>query len=287
MENVISPTKQSEPHSEMTPRLHTVQSLTHETRDTFTIELTPTDGGKPNRFAPGQFNMLYAFGVGEVPISISGDPDKPDRLIHTIREVGTVTKALAHLRVGSTIGVRGPYGTPWPIDKAKGNDLVIIAGGIGLAPLRPVLYSILSDRRKYGQVVLLYGTRSPSELLFRKELQKWRARFDLEVKITVDRAVDPWQGNVGVVTTLIPRVSFDPDQTTAMLCGPEVMMRFSIMELRKSGIPEENLFVSMERNMKCGCGLCGHCQCGPLFVCQDGPVFPYPQVKKLMNIREM
>jgi NAD(P)H-flavin reductase len=231
--------------------------------------------------------MVYHYGVGEVPISISGDCEKTDRMVHTIRKVGTVTKALSRLKKGDSVGLRGPYGTSWPIDGAEGNDLVIMAGGIGLAPLRPVLYSILFRRRKFGRVVLLYGTRSPQDILYKNELQKWRARFDLEIKITVDRAIVPWRGNVGVVTTLIPRTTFDPLNTTAMLCGPEIMIRFSIMELRNLGVPDENIHVSLERSMKCGCGFCGHCQCGQYFVCKDGPVFAYPAVKNLMLIREI
>jgi len=272
---------------EMLPRLYSVVRKNNDTHDTFTLELTPVDGGESMSFLPGQFNMLYVFGVGEVPISISGDPHQTDRLVHTIREVGTVTKAIRALRVGDTIGVRGPYGAAWPVAAAEGEDLVILAGGIGLAPLRPVVYSVLHKRRRFGRVALLYGTRAPRDLLYTKEVQRWRSRFDLEVEITVDRAIRPWRGNVGVVTTLIPRANFDPRQTIAMICGPEIMMRFSIMDLRKVGVPEEKIYVSMERNMKCGIGLCGHCQCGKYFVCKDGPVFTYPQVKRLMSIREI
>lgn len=272
---------------EMVPRLFSVNRFANDTHDTYTLELVPADGGSAIAFLPGQFNMLYAFGVGEVPISISGDPDRAIPLVHTLREVGTVTRALRALKVGSTVGVRGPYGTAWPVKEAEGRDLVLIAGGIGLAPIRPVLYSILYRRRRYGKVVLLYGTRSPDDILFKRELQKWRSRFDLDIHITVDRAVSPWRGDVGVVTTLIPKASFDPQQTTAMICGPEVMIRYCIIELLKRGVPEQSIVVSMERNMKCGCGFCGHCQFGPYFVCKDGPVFTYPQVKNLMNIYEI
>jgi NAD(P)H-flavin reductase len=287
MANAVETNPLGEPVGEMVPRLYSILRRRNDTHDTFTLELTPNDGGEPKSFEPGQFNMLYVFGVGEVPISISGDPAKSDRLVHTIREVGKVTSALRSLKKGDIVGVRGPYGNSWPARGAEGDDFVILAGGIGLAPLRPVVYSVLRNRRKYGRVSILYGTRAPRDLLYTKELQKWRARFDMEVEITVDRALRPWRGNVGVVTTLIPRAHFDPAQTTVMICGPEIMMRFSIMELRKLGVPEEKIFVSMERNMKCGCGLCGHCQCGPYFICKDGPVFSYPQVKRLMSIREI
>jgi len=246
-----------------------------ETFDTFTLELEPEKEGKPLPFLPGQFNMLYVFGVGEVPISISGNPDAPDTLVHTTRAVGTVTKAMRNLKAGGSIGVRGPYGQHWPVEEAVGYDVVIVAGGIGLAPLRPALYQILSQRELYGKVVLLYGTRSPEDILFRKELEGWRSRFDLEVYVTVDYGDDKWRGNIGVVTTLIPKAPFDPLHTVAMVCGPEVMMRFTAQGLMKRGVALDNIYVSMERNMKCAIGFCGHCQFGPHFICKDGPVYPY------------
>jgi NAD(P)H-flavin reductase len=158
-----------------------------------------------------------------------------------------------------------------------------VAGGIGLPPLRPALYRILSHREKYGKVVLLYGTRTPADILFRAELERWRARLDVDVFVTVDRAERSWKGNVGIVTNLIPKAPFDPSRTIAMLVGPEIMMRFTVMELLKRGIPEENVYLSMERNMKCGIGLCGHCQYRELFVCMDGPVFAYPRIKDLLT----
>ncbi len=274
-------------NNEMLPRLHTVTKVIRDTHDTFTLELIPADGGPAMSFKPGQFNMLYVFGAGEVPISISGDPDRSLPLVHTMREVGVVTKALRALKTGDLVGVRGPYGTDWPILDAVGDDIVLVAGGIGLAPLRPVLYSILFRRRKFGHVILLFGTRSPEDILYCKEIQKWRSRFDLDIHITVDRAISPWRGNVGVVTTLIPKASFDPMHTTAMICGPEVMMRYSVMELQKRGVSDDKILVSLERNMKCGCGFCGHCQCGPVFVCKDGPVFTYNQVKDLLSRHEI
>lgn len=258
-----------------------------ETHDTFSHELEPPNAPNGLSFAPGQFNMLYVFGVGEVPISISGDPTTPKTLVHTTRAVGTVTKAMRKLKVRDILGVRGPFGSHWPVEEAMGSDVVIVAGGIGLAPLRPVLYWILSQRDKYGKVVLLYGTRSPADILFRRELEKWRARFDLEVELTVDHATSAWRGNVGVVTTLIPRASFDPLSTVAMVCGPEVMMRYSVVELQKRGVESEDIYVSMERNMKCGVGFCGHCQFGPAFVCKDGPVFRYDRIKEWFVKREI
>jgi len=271
----------------MLPRLFRVQRYLQETDDTFTLELAPLDDGAPCAFAPGQFNMLYVFGVGEVPISISGDPDKPGVLVHTTRAVGTVTKVMARLRRGDVIGVRGPYGTPWPVDQAEGNDVVIVAGGIGLAPLRPALYRLLARRDQFGKVVLLYGTRTPEDILYRKELERWRARFDVDVYVTVDRATAPWRGSVGVVTHLIPKAPFDPLSAVALICGPEIMMRFSVLELEKRGVAANRMFVSLERNMKCGVGTCGHCQFGPAFVCREGPVFAYDRVRDWLAVREV
>jgi NAD(P)H-flavin reductase len=226
--------------------------------------------------------MVYVFGVGEIPISISGDPAKSRMLVHTTRAVGTVTKAMDKMRRGDILGIRGPYGTPWPIDHANGLDVVFVAGGIGLAPLRPALYEVVAHREQYGKVVLLYGTRTPLDVPFRQELENWRARFDLEIYVTVDRAMSGWRGNVGVVTNLISRAPFDPRNTMAFVCGPEIMMRFTTMELHKRGVDNEHIFVSMERNMKCAIGLCGHCQFGSVFVCKDGPVFQYGKIKDML-----
>jgi NAD(P)H-flavin reductase len=267
----------------MAPDMFRIRKVIKETSDTFTLELAPVEAHRVHPFEPGQFNMLYVFGVGEIPISISGDPAHPERLIHTVRAVGAVTNAMNTMRVGDVVGVRGPYGTSWPVKSARGQDVVLVAGGIGLAPLRPALYQVLSRREEYGKIVLLYGTRSPEDILFRRELERLRARFDLEIHVTVDYAGTRWQGNVGVVTKLIPKAPFDPSQSVAMVCGPEVMMRFAAAELRKRGVPTENIHLSMERNMKCALGFCGHCQMGPYFICQDGPVFPYDRILPWIN----
>jgi NAD(P)H-flavin reductase len=271
----------------MVPRPHTVQRVRQETHDTFTLELAPAgdDGASTFPFAPGQFNMLYAFGVGEVAISISGDPARPEKLVHTIRAVGATTRALGRLRRGDTVGVRGPFGSQWPVAEAAGRDIVIIAGGIGLAPLRPVVYHVLQNRQKYGNVVLLYGARTPSDLLYMKELEQWRGRFDLEVQVAVDRAPSSWRGTVGVVTNFIPRARFDPSEAVAMICGPEIMMRFAVHEIVEREMNTQSIYISMERNMKCAVGFCGHCQFGPAFICKDGPVFSYDRIKPLLNIR--
>jgi NAD(P)H-flavin reductase len=271
----------------MAPRPYRIQRVRRELRDTVTMELLPADGAAIPACAPGQFNMLSVFGVGEIPISISGDPTKRTPLVHTTRAVGAVSRALCALRAGDSIGVRGPYGAPWPLEQAKGKDLVIIAGGIGLAPLRSALYTALAERERYGRVVLLYGARTPQEILFRRELARWRARLDLEVAITVDRGTSDWRGGVGVVTRLIPRAPFDPRNAIALVCGPEVMMRYTAAELVKRGVAEGNIHVSLERNMKCGVGWCGHCQFGPVFICRDGPIFAYSRVRTLMTTWEL
>jgi NAD(P)H-flavin reductase len=270
----------------MAPRPYRVQRVRRETGDVSTLWLEPLEDAA-ERFAPGQFNMLYAFGVGEVPISISGDSASPGGLMHTVRGVGPVSTALCRSRRGDILGVRGPFGRGWPIDNASGRDIVIVAGGIGLAPLRPAVEQLLARRERYGRIALLYGGRTPHDLLYKRELGRWRSRFDLEVEITVDAASVGWRGYVGLVTTLIPRAVFDPSEAIAFVCGPEVMMRFTIAELQDRGVPPESIFISMERNMKCAVGFCGHCQFGPTFICKDGPVFRYDQVAPLLRIREV
>jgi NAD(P)H-flavin reductase len=237
-------------------------------------------------FQPGQFNMLYVHGLGEVPISISGDPTTPDRLVHTIRAVGSVTRAMAELGDGGVVGVRGPYGSAWPIDEASGRDVVVIAGGLGLAPLRPLIRRVLSRRADYGRVTILYGARSPADLLYRGELEAWRGRFDLRVEAIVDRAGRDWFGPVGVVTRLLDAVPVDRDDAV-FVCGPEIMMRFVVRELDKRGIPRASVWVSLERSMKCGVGLCGHCQLAGSFVCKDGPVYRFDRVAPYLQVREL
>ncbi|MEW6731354.1 MAG: FAD/NAD(P)-binding protein [Acidobacteriota bacterium] len=271
----------------MLPESFHIRQKRSENHDTFTLELEPVNENSRFSFAPGQFNMLYSFGIGEVAISISGNPDKPMPVLHTIRAVGTVTKALRQLKPGDMVGLRGPFGTSWPVDKAKGRDLLIITGGIGLAPLRPVLYYILAHRSDYGKVALLYGARTPKDQIYRREIERWRGRFDLQIGVTVDYATKDWRGDVGVVTTLIPRAQFNPANTVAMICGPEVMMRFAIMDLERHGVEMNNIFISMERNMKCAVGFCGHCQLGPAFICKDGPVFRYPEIAPFFGKREI
>lgn len=261
-----------------------VTARTRESADTATLELVPA---APFRFRPGQFNMLYVPGVGEAPISISGDPARPAGVAHTVRDVGPVTHALCALRPGDTAHVRGPYGTHWPVRAAEGGDLVIVAGGIGLPPLRPALYQALARREQFGRIVLLYGARTPGDLLFPGELAAWRARPDLDVDITVDTADRQWQGTVGVVPALIPGARFDPATTTAFVVGPEIMMRFTVRALLAAGVAADRVYLSLERSMRCGVALCGHCQLGPFLICRDGPVTSFARVTRWLGVREL
>ena len=271
----------------MLPAAHRVLRVREDTHDTWTLDLDPGDGERGFAFAPGQFNMLYAFGIGEVPVSISGDPGNTATLTHTVRAVGAVTEALTTVAEGQMLGVRGPFGTSWPVALGAGGDVLIVAGGIGLAPLRPALYALLAERDRFGGITLLYGTRTPSDLLYREELARWRSRFDLEVEVTVDSADHDWRGRVGVVTTLIGRAAFDPERSLALVCGPEIMMRFTVRELLAGGMDPAAVYVSMERNMQCAVGHCGHCQFGPEFVCKDGPVFRFDRIAALLGCPEI
>jgi anaerobic sulfite reductase subunit B len=271
------------------PQPYRVVSRREDTVDTVTLELAHDAGPLP-AFAPGQFAMLTAYGIGEVPISLSGLPDPDDtrarRLTHTLRAVGAVTRALHAAHAGAVIGVRGPFGTSWDVRSAEGHDVVVVAGGIGLAPLRPVLHAVLAERSRYGEVALLVGARTPADLLYPGELQRWQAA-GVQLGVTVDRPADGWNGHVGVVPALIPLVRFDPSRSIAFVCGPEVMMRFTARALLDRGLPAARLRISLERNMRCGVGWCGHCQLGPLLLCRDGPVVGYPVAEPLMNVREL
>jgi len=230
------------------------------------------------RFQPGQFNMIYLPGFGEVAISISSSPSQPKVVGHTIRYAGSVTRALGRLKVGDMVGLRGPYGSAWPLDKALGKNLVIVAGGIGLAPLRPALFAILRRREDFGRVVLLCGARTPTDLLFTDEFARWQGG-GIELHTTVDLADENWKGQVGVVPALFYRIRVDPKQSLVLTCGPEIMMRFVIYEALARRIPKEAIFLSMERNMKCAIGFCGHCQFGPTFICKDGPVLNFAAIE--------
>ena len=260
-----------------------VINVEKETRGTFTLELDPGETGFS--FLPGQFNMLYVFGNGEIPISISGDPDRPDILVHTVRAVGKVSKALCRLRPGEVLGVRGPYGSSWPLDACRGRDILFVTGGLGLAPLRPAVHHVCTHHRDYGKTTLLYGARSPERLLFTQDLDTWSRT--MRVELAVGRAGPDWKGHVGIITDFIARLDSDPAQTKALICSSESMMRSMVSELNLLGIPDREILLTLERNMKCGLGLCGHCQLGPTFVCKNGAVYRYDQVKELLAKREL
>lgn len=267
------------------PKLCYVRNRRHDAPDAWTLEIEFADRN-PFHYTPGQFNMLTAFGVGEAAISISGPPGR-GRLIHTIRDVGPVSHALTRLAPNDPIGVRGPFGVGWPMAIAEGQDVVIVAGGLGLAPLRPAIYDILSRREQFGDVRLLYGARRPEDILYLSEIEEWRKKSDIDINITVDHAGMDWPGHVGVVTRLLSCVRMDASRTIAMLCGPEVMMRFVAASLIEKDLGVGRIFLSMERNMKCAIGHCGHCQLGPTFICRDGPVFTFERMGPLMSVKEL
>jgi NAD(P)H-flavin reductase len=269
----------------MVPEPYELVAKRQETCDTWTLELEP-QSGQPLDFMPGQFTMLSAGGAGEVPISVSGDPDRPERLVHTVRAVGLATGAICAAEPGAVLGVRGPYGRPWPVEEIDGGDVVVAAGGIGLAPLRPAIAWMLSRRERYGRLVLLYGGRTPDQLLYADELAAWPDR-GLEVLVTVDSAGPEWLGHVGVVTRLVRRARLEPGSTVAICCGPEVMMRFMFAALGQAGIDTKRMYASMERNMQCAIAHCGHCQLGPTLVCRDGPVYRYSELEPWLAIREL
>lgn len=264
------------PFSQSKAKVVGVKRQTHDTV-TLTLSLSTRDG-----FAhtPGQFNMIGLRGVGEVPISISSKPGSPGLLEHTIRNVGSVTRVLCGLGKGANLVIRGPYGTGWPMDEAKGGDVVVVAGGIGLAPLRGALLEIVEKRDDYGRLNIVYGARTPEEMLFTDEFEDWKKWTDSRLLLTVDRvgSSTEWKHKTGVVLTLFDNLDTDPYSSTVMTCGPEIMMRFVVRGLIHRGFPPERIYVSMERRMKCGIGHCGHCQLGPKYVCLDGPVFRYVDV---------
>ncbi|WP_062310169.1 FAD/NAD(P)-binding protein [Demequina rhizosphaerae] len=276
-----------QPADPMVPRRYVITHVRQDTRDTFTLLLDPADGTEPLTFGAGQFTMLHAFGVGEVPISISGDPASPAPLEHTIRNVGAVTRALVEAAPGTEIGVRGPFGTSWDVDDAVGHDVVFVTGGIGLAPLRPAILDVLRNRDAYGKVLLLYGSRTPDDILYGHEMHRWADLDGVNLQMTVDNAPYGYKGKVGFVTELVARAGFDPRNAFAFVCGPEVMMRSAATALNARGVPKPKIRLSMERSMKCGVGLCGHCQLRELFVCVDGPVLDFARLEPLMNVREL
>ena len=271
----------------MLTRAVPIRKVIWENDDTFTLTLDIAEGLPGYSFLPGQFNMVYVYGMGEVAISISSDPARKGVLDHTIHRVGSITTALAQKKRGDVVGIRGPFGSRWPVEAGRGKDVCIVAGGIGLAPLRPVIYSILRSRDEFGRVIVLYGGRSALDLLYRVELEKWGNENQVEALVTVDRGDSSWKGHIGVVTSLFSYIKLDARNTLALVCGPEVMMKYTVQELLNRGIPEDQIHLSMERNMKCAIGFCGHCQMGPTFICKDGPVYPLAKIWPLMDRKEL
>lgn len=273
----------------MLPRPYRVLDVKVETSDVTTLVVAPIADtpiiDAPVDPRPGQFNMLWAFGVGEVPISVSG-ARTDGTLVHTVRSVGAVTNALSHLAAGGVVGVRGPFGTGWDVESAAGNDAVVVGGGIGLAPLRPVVEHLLANRDDYGHISVLVGARTPGEIVFTDNLEQWpRPAAGVDVEITVDAAGPAWHGHVGVVTDLIAHARFDASRTVAFVCGPEAMMRFATRGLHERGVPLNHIRLSAERNMQCAIAHCGHCQLGDIFVCREGPVLDAARLLPLLGVR--
>lgn len=271
-----------------TPHVATIETIVDETPGVRTYELAITDRqvGDSFRFAPGQFNMVYLPGFGESAISISSSSARPDRLSHTIRAVGNVTGALARMAAGESLALRGPFGSAWPLVELRGRDVVLACGGIGLAPLRGLIYHLIENRADYGDVHVLIGARSPGDLLYDREYDAWRAG-GMDVATTVDRADPSWQGHIGVVTELLRSRKLAPRQTRVLTCGPEIMMRFVALAMLERGVEASDIYVSLERNMNCAVGMCGHCQLGPEFICLDGPVFSYARIEPYLWLGDL
>lgn len=259
----------------------TVMERIRESEDinTYRVQLVDEEARRQFRFKAGQFNMVYLFGVGEVAISIMSDPDEPEVLDHTIRTVGRVTKAIADLQPGEALGIRGPFGKGWPLEEARGQNIVIVTGGLGCAPVVGAIEYLFRRRAQYGSIKILHGVKTPQDLLYHERFDRWRRAPNTEVLLTSDQPDKTWHHHIGVVTELFEQVSIDPAKTTVLMCGPEIMMRLGVPILRKRGIPATDIYVSLERHMECGIGLCGHCQMGPYFLCKDGPVMPYDRVE--------
>lgn len=266
------------------PREAEVVGRTAESTDTFTLQLRLTDGA-PYDFAPGQFNMLYLYGGGEVPISIVADDPETGLLTHTVRALGRITQGLSRLRPGDRVGLRGPFGHGWPLEAAEGKDIVIVTGGLGCAPSVSIIHHVLAHRETYGRLNILQGVKHTDDLIWREQYAAWAALPDVTVLLAADVAGPDWRGHVGLVTALFDQLTLRPQRTIAMLCGPEVMMRAAADGLHFRGLPADAIHLSMERNMQCGIGHCGHCQSGAPFVCRDGPVFAWPAVRELLGTR--
>ncbi len=287
LDMLIKPVVMAETTAPMIPHPARIIKIEQEAYaiSTYTLAFEDEALRQAYHFQPGQFNMLYLPGIGEVAISISSAPDEAEHLAHTIRYAGNVTRAIGRLKVDDVLGVRGPYGSAWPLKRMAGKDIYIVTGGIGLAPLRPVIYTLMRHRADFGRVVLLYGARTPADMLYTAEFDAWEAH-NIQIHTTVDRADENWRGQVGVVPMLFYHLRLDPTRTVVLTCGPEIMIRFVIYEALARRVPKEMIYVSMERNMKCALGFCGHCQFGPSFICKDGPVLSYAQVEPFFGVED-
>jgi sulfite reductase subunit B len=278
MQSIVATAHEESVYRPVMARLRKVETMT-DTEKLFTLELP---GGRSLGNEPGQFVEVSLFGIGEAPISITSSPSRSNGTFEMcVRRVGDVTNAMHALQPGEVLGVRGPFGHGFPIEKMKGKDILFAAGGLGLPPLRSLINEVLDQRGFFGRVIILYGTKQQSEILFKDELERWAKREDVEFHMTLDRGDETWTGNVGVITTLFPKITVNPRNTVAAVVGPPIMYRFVLMELLGKGIPETQIYLSLERRMKCGVGKCGHCQINELYCCQDGPVFRYADIKGL------
>ena len=269
------------------PQEAKIEKIKWETYDTFTFRVSFADSAlkASYRYSPGQFNMVSLFGLGEAPISISSEPYRAGSFDHTIRAVGSVTKFFSRMKEGQEIGIRGPYGSSWPVEEAKGKNVLVVAGGIGLAPLRPFIMQVFHDRSAYKHFQILYGARTPGDMLYTDEFPEWRKQPDTTFLLSADAVPEgeKWEHQVGVVTTLFDRLDVPTLNTVVLTCGPEIMMKFVVLGLLKKGFVPKQIYLSLERRMKCGVALCGHCQLGHRYVCKDGPVFTYDQVEGIFD----
>lgn len=269
----------------LVPKLYEVKSNEKESADVYTLTLAAKEGTDEMTFLPGQFNMLHHFGFGEVAISHAGDSSCRGQVVHTVRSAGPVTEQMSKLKPGDEVGVRGPFGSTWPLDK-EGSDVLLIAGGIGLPPLRSALCALIANKSRYNSLTLLYGAKNPEDLIYREDLRRWQEQ-GVKVVISVDQGDANWKGPVGVITHLIQKNIRDPKNILALICGPEIMIEFSVKELEQAGVAAKDIAVSLERHMQCGVGFCGRCQYGPFFLCKDGPVLPYEKLQHWFWVKEL
>ncbi|MGA3176879.1 MAG: FAD/NAD(P)-binding protein [Candidatus Acidiferrum sp.] len=263
-------------------RLVDVRDETPDTK-TFTLHFRDLKNGRDFHFLPGQFLELSVFGYGEAPFCIASSPTRPPTLETTVRRTGQLTDALHRLGNGEEVGIRGPFGNGFDVEAARGKDLLFVAGGIGLPPLRSLIWNVLDERSRFGKVTILYGARTPTDLVYKQELKEWGERSDVELHVTVDAAQPGWTGKVGVVPSLFKKVTLHPDSTLAYVCGPPIMIRIAVQDLLALGFKEEAVISTLERMMQCGIGKCNHCAIGHRYVCRDGPVFNYGQIRELVE----